>query len=234
MPKYKEIALNILKKISNDSYHDKLPPESKLMEEYHVSRNTLRKAINILNEQGIIIRVQGSGSYISTPIKKNDLMMNLSNKLGFKSLGFKNLVNQVLCFKETSANLELTNFLKCSINAELYEIQRLRYSDNKALCLEHTYYLKKYVPYLSEEICKNSIFEFIKKHYDIKTESSEEFLTLHNVSSSEAKLANVKENDVFIELTEINMLKNNVPFNYSKTIYFDKNISFYNYVNNKI
>lgn len=43
----------------------KLPTEQELCTRYHVSRQTVRMALNLLEERGLIKRVQGSGSYIT-------------------------------------------------------------------------------------------------------------------------------------------------------------------------
>ena len=45
--KYQEVALNLADKIKAHEYDKKLPSEGKLMEEYSVSRNTIRNALNV-------------------------------------------------------------------------------------------------------------------------------------------------------------------------------------------
>jgi DNA-binding GntR family transcriptional regulator len=44
---------------------EQLPPEVKLAEKYKVSRNTLRQALTILCEDGLIFNVQGKGNFVS-------------------------------------------------------------------------------------------------------------------------------------------------------------------------
>ena len=44
---------------------DRLPPERKLAETYHVSRNTVREAIRILAEKKILASRIGSGTYVA-------------------------------------------------------------------------------------------------------------------------------------------------------------------------
>jgi len=43
---------------------DRLPSESQLCEYHGVSRMTIRRAINILIEQGVVITKQGQGTFI--------------------------------------------------------------------------------------------------------------------------------------------------------------------------
>ena len=42
----------------------KLPTEQEMCEKYGVSRQTIRQALMLLEEENLIIRIQGSGAYI--------------------------------------------------------------------------------------------------------------------------------------------------------------------------
>lgn len=233
MVKYKQIAIQILKKINHNDYSEKLPSEAELTKQFNASRNTIRKALKLLNDQGIVISIQGSGSYIRSSLNQKQTIMNLSNKLGFQSLNFKKLNSKVINFKNIKANHCLCKYLNCNTNDTIYFIGRLRYAGCSLICLEYSYYLRKYVPYLSKEICQNSIFKFIKDNYNLSVTSSEEFITLHHLTKTEKQLTGKSTNAV-IQLEEINMLTNNTPFNYSKTLYFDHDLSFYCYINNRL
>src|SRR5659263_89975 len=48
---------------------DKIPSEFELMEELHVSRNSLREAMKILSALGIVEIKRGDGTYICSQIK---------------------------------------------------------------------------------------------------------------------------------------------------------------------
>ena len=63
--KYQEVALNLADKIKAHEYDKKLPSEGKLMEEYSVSRNTIRNALNVLYNQGLLRRIQAAISSIT-------------------------------------------------------------------------------------------------------------------------------------------------------------------------
>lgn len=50
MSKYQEVVEDIIRKIENNEYTDKLPTEDQLIEQYQVSRNTIRNAIRTLKK----------------------------------------------------------------------------------------------------------------------------------------------------------------------------------------
>ena len=43
----------------------RVPSISYLMQEYGISRDTVRKAMDVLREEGLAITVQGKGSYVA-------------------------------------------------------------------------------------------------------------------------------------------------------------------------
>lgn len=50
---------------------DKLPSENELTERFGISRQTVRKAIGLLEEEGTVRRVRGSGTYVSFDRREN-------------------------------------------------------------------------------------------------------------------------------------------------------------------
>ncbi|MGL5258545.1 MAG: GntR family transcriptional regulator [Lachnospiraceae bacterium] len=70
IPKYQELILYIKNKIKEQEFlpGDKLYSENKLCEMFSLSRQTVRHAIALLEEEGIVRRVRGSGTYIKENI----------------------------------------------------------------------------------------------------------------------------------------------------------------------
>lgn len=62
--KYLQLAAQLQGEISNGIYTDKLPTEQVLAEVYRVSRQTVRRALEVLVERGVIEKRQGSGSRV--------------------------------------------------------------------------------------------------------------------------------------------------------------------------
>ncbi|MEM6309274.1 MAG: GntR family transcriptional regulator [Pseudomonadota bacterium] len=66
-PKYAQVADLLLDRIASGALPDgaRLPPERELAKDLDIAVGTLRKALQVLNEQDVITRVQGSGNYVS-------------------------------------------------------------------------------------------------------------------------------------------------------------------------
>ena len=66
LPLYKEVASDLRNKILAEEFSlgAFLPSEDILQEEYHVSRGTLREGIRLLQEEGLLLRMQGRGTVV--------------------------------------------------------------------------------------------------------------------------------------------------------------------------
>ena len=73
LPLYQQLQRRLREAIENRILgpDDALPPERDLAEELSVSRITVRKAIDGLVEDGLLVRRQGSGTFVSNRVEKN-------------------------------------------------------------------------------------------------------------------------------------------------------------------
>ncbi|WP_270334995.1 GntR family transcriptional regulator [Ligilactobacillus acidipiscis] len=231
--KYKEVAQDIAQKIATQLFEEKLPSESELMGMYLVSRNTVRNAINVLYNQGLISRIQGSGYFVNKPLHNEDNLMNLANKVGMNALSNETPVtSKLLAFDSLPAGREVAKFLHCNVDDPVYYVKRLRCSKNNLLSLEEAYYLRSVVPYLNKKICSDSIFKFIKNNYNIEIVNADEYVRIHQLTKDEAAESKRPVNEATLRIEEINYLKNERPFNYSKTCYFQDDLTLYYHISN--
>ena len=61
-----DVYTEMLRDIQTGLYPENslFPPEEKLCRKYNASRSTLRRALNMLKETGVLYSVQGNGTYI--------------------------------------------------------------------------------------------------------------------------------------------------------------------------
>lgn len=78
--KYERIRIDISEQILSGTYQvsDKLPTESELMELYEVSRFTVRRAIDELEKDNFVYRIQGAGIFVND--WKNKPKQQIQNK----------------------------------------------------------------------------------------------------------------------------------------------------------
>jgi len=63
---YAQIADHVAARIADGELAPgtRLPPERDLAEEYGVAYNTLRQAIDVLRERGLVVTLRGHGNYV--------------------------------------------------------------------------------------------------------------------------------------------------------------------------
>ncbi len=167
---YVEIAKDLTRKILNNEYTElnKLPSEMDLADQYDTSKMTIRKALQMLIDSGIIFSIPKSGYYINSYeyIKKFNSLTG--NSFTFLNAGEKTK-SKVIYFKKIKANEVLKNKFRTELD-EVYEVKRIRYLKGKLKALEHVYLRADMFPDFNEEICKDSIYEYVKQsNYTIAT-----------------------------------------------------------------
>lgn len=112
-----------------------IPSESELAKTYNVSLGTMRKALDVLVEQGLVERIQGKGTYVRGPLAG-------SSMLRFFRFEGVNPTSKVLSVERIAADPAVANALTIQVGAPVYEIKRIRLLES---------------PYLSETIYLDAI-----------------------------------------------------------------------------
>ena len=82
MVKYIDIADDIRSKIFDKkyTYGQKLPYEYVLCVAYHCNKETMKKALDILVKEGLIVRRRGAGTFVRIMMLLQKMQLNLNNQ----------------------------------------------------------------------------------------------------------------------------------------------------------
>lgn len=115
---------------SSDSM--KLPPESELASILGVSRMTIRRALDELEQEGAVLRIHGRGTFANP--EAADIQVNLMPGAEFRSLirscGYS-ATAEVIGIRRLQADEKLSGILRIDTGTELYEIEKAYYADNR-------------------------------------------------------------------------------------------------------
>jgi GntR family transcriptional regulator len=136
MPLHIQLKDIIEKQIAERNLSGQIPSERQYMQEYNISRSTVREAINLLVRQGILEKQHGKGTFVSLkPI--HDWLGNLSSTTEtIRNIGMKPGAKLITHYKTIPPTYiqEQTGF------KEAYFIKRVRYADDIAIGVERHYY----------------------------------------------------------------------------------------------
>ena len=135
-------------------YSELLPSENNLIGIYDCSRNTIRRAIAGLVEDGYVQTIHGKGvQVIYQPSEKTNF--TVGGIESFKETAARNKMSyrtDVVCFETIIVDEALARESSFPVGSEVLHICRVRSVDNKPLILDINYFLKSAVPGLTEEI----------------------------------------------------------------------------------
>lgn len=223
---YHEIADDLIQRITNGEFQHKLPTEAALMAHYAVSRNTIRRAIDVVYQRGLLRRIQGSGYYVNELPTSSKAIINLSTgpRATMHSNAF-HLTSKIIQAEKMTADTTLAARMRIAAGEPLHHIVRLRYLENDLYCLEDAYYLTKLVPVLPQQAMRHSIFDFIAENYHIHTTTSENFIGMTPLTAEQKSHLNT--DGPCMSLDQLNYCGNAQLFNYSTTIYVYPDLRFY-------
>ena len=118
-------------------YPDGLPPESELAAEFVLSRNTIREALAVLKNEGLIERGPKIGTHVAQRKYDHGLDALLGLKETFKNLG--EVRNEVRAAMPVAAPPSVASRLRLKPGEPAVFIERLRYLGDLPLSLDMTY-----------------------------------------------------------------------------------------------
>lgn len=211
---YEELA----KKIDNKVWavHDMLPSENELAESFETSRETVRKALNLLSQNGYIQKIQGKGSMIldvhkfSLPVSGIVSFKELADNLNLRS---KTIVESIGYVEKGHA---VYNQLDIN-NQPIWGTKRVREISGERIILDKDYFSEEYVPLLTKEICQNSIYEYIENELGLSIGFAHKEIVVEEVSEEDESLLDVQGYNVIVVIKSLVYLDDASLFQYTES-----------------
>jgi len=138
---------------------DALPSERQLANDLAVSRITVRKAIDGLAEDGLLVRRQGSGNFVSARIDKNFAKLTSFSE-DMRARG-RTPRSEWLKRSEGTVTPEEALKLALSPGTLVYRFHRLRYADEAPMSLEYATVVASCLPSL--EAVDASLYDALER-----------------------------------------------------------------------
>jgi GntR family transcriptional regulator len=138
---YEQLKRIIQDKIKSGEWKpgDQLPSERELVEEYQISRITVRQAIDLAEREGLVNRVHGVGTFVAHPKIKQEL----SKVNTFQStLEEQGLVasTKVLQLNVITSDMQLAKMLDIEVMDKALTLELLGYGDSRPIVYYHSYF----------------------------------------------------------------------------------------------
>lgn len=196
VPLYLQLTEEIMKKIDNNIYNEneQLPSERELCSIYHLSRITVRQALQELEREGYIYKQHGKGSFVMPKTYNQNLVKLYSFTDEMKALG-KNPTTKVLSFSEITLDEHVAKKRGLDSFEEVFQVVRLRLADDTPLMYETTYLPKKAFPRLTAtDLVQRPMYDVFREDYKIVVTKAVERFSATLVRPREAEYLQVLEN----------------------------------------
>ncbi|MCD8837320.1 trehalose operon repressor [Mammaliicoccus sciuri] len=189
MNKYMKIYQSICEKILNGEYAhlQQLPSENELTKIYSTSRETVRKALNLLQEKGYIQKLRGKGSVviyedvIQFPISEMVSFQEINKRLG---LDYETKVEllEVIDAKDVPV---VQHALELRDQDKLWHVIRTRTKDDAVRIMDEDYFICQVIPQLTKEVAAESIYKFIEQEMNVEISYSNKSITFEEMTENE-------------------------------------------------
>ena len=219
MLKYKDIAEDIRSAIKNGKYNinEQLPLEKEMCSKYGVSRITIKKAVDELVNQGLVIKRRGSGTFVKGVDESSVQELSMARQFAGFSESNKNkkVATKVIKFEVINPTEEIATKLQITTEDFIYHIIRARYSDDEPIVVEYTYMPISLIPGIKNEILMNSVYKYIENALNLKIKSAHRIIRAMLPNEIEQEYLKIDENFPILEVEQVAFLDNGQPFEYS-------------------
>ncbi|WP_053363497.1 GntR family transcriptional regulator [Bacillus sp. FJAT-27251] len=198
VPLHIQLKNKIEEMINSGSFKEKIPSERELMSTFKVSRSTVREAVSHLVHAGVLEKVHGKGTFISTkPIQ--DWLGHLSSTTEIISLMGMKPDAKLVSHGIVKPAREIVD---ASGLHEAYFIKRIRYADKWPFAVELQYYPVELGKELAKhDIDKGTLYDLLEQKMGLKLAEAEQIITSTNFTEEDAELLQLhgKSNALHIE-----------------------------------
>lgn len=197
VPRYIEIYSNLRLAILNNQYlpGSFLPTENELMEQFNASKTTIRHAVQLLREQGLVDVRQGSGTRITameqktvTGKKYNLPDSETSVHVRYLTDGSGEVHNTKAVFDLVPAPPSAAKVLGVPVGSEIYRLQRLQLADGVPFGYMVNYLSPVTFPDLSSKgELLTDLYGFLNKHFGVMVDQIEETIDTINAGFMESQ-----------------------------------------------
>ena len=191
---YQQLADSLRDKIYEGKYAfgDKLPSERSLAEKFGISHLTVRKALAILEEEGMLLRVQGKGTFV----RAQKYSIDMQHLDGFSSMFGQQgitITNKVLYSGVREAGFKYSRIFGIPREESVFELIRLRQNGEDPVALEYNILPTKRVPHVEEyDYSLYSLWD-VYRQTGIQLVEENQKLEIVKVFNPQADLLNVEE-----------------------------------------
>ncbi len=218
-PAYQRIQAVIRAQI--DSGHlkvgDPISSERELARVHQVSLMTARHALAGLEQQGVVERRVGAGTFVAPPRIHFNKLMSYTEQMASRGLAPSSRV--VFC-KVVEAETEIAARLRLPESSQLAKIERVRHTAEEPFALETCYLSADEFPGLAKAMLKNdSLFRTLERDYRVELTYADEEVDATAANGRTAELLGILRGSPLLRIRQVIFSSSSKPVIYVAGMY---------------
>lgn len=193
---------------------DALPAERDLATELAVSRMTVRKALDGLVNEGLLVRRQGSGNFVSARVEKNFAKLTSFSE----DMRARGRTPRSIWLKRAEGTVtpEEALTLRLSPGTPVYRFHRIRYADDVPMALEYATVVASALK--SVNAVDNSLYEALEGTGNRPVRALQRLRAVL-LNADQAELLKAKVHDAGLLVERVGFLQDGRAIEYSQSYY---------------
>ena len=210
---YFQLYDKFYEKIMNGEYPpgSLLPTETEIMNQYKISRITVRKAMDMLLGDGLITKKRGYGTCVQQKKVEQTMqrVLHFSEEMQKKGIrsSTKMILNEIV-----PATIQIAQALAIPEGTSLVHVYRLRYANDVPMCVESAYLELNLCPEVpNHDFSMKSLRKFLKETYEIQWTHASQKIFAINANSQLAKQLDISHNSALIYIERVSYMVDGKP-----------------------
>ena len=191
---------------------ERLPTESSLMESYQVSRDTVRKSLNLLEQNGYIQRGRGRASLVMPKQRYTFPLSEIASFQEVNKLSNAHAETEVVNLDILQDSHKIKKIFQQSVNGEVYELIRGRRMKDEAVILDKDYFVRDVVPRLPLNECKVSVYRYLEEELGLQISYAVKEITVQKANAEDYELLDMGDYNMVVVVKSHTYLENNTLF----------------------
>ena len=213
-PLYVEVKKKITQSLIQGEWGpgEAIPSEIELANIYDVSQGTVRKAIDDLSAESILVRRQGKGTYVATHNEENIQLrfLRLTSQFGLN----EKLDNQLISFSKEKATNKLAKILNINPSSTIISVTRiLTFNENPLILDVIKIPAQSFRGLTAAMIVENngSMYRMYETDFGVRMLRADEKILAITANSETASHLKVQENHPLLSVERISYTYKNKP-----------------------
>lgn len=162
LPAYKRIKNDLVSRIEGGSLkpEDRTPSEHELARHYRVSRLTVQRAMRELVSEGVLRRIQGSGTFVTTMPHRFALVEVRDVVEEIRALGGAPR-SEVLMQRRCTVPNEIRELLELAQDEEVFNVAIVQSLDDEPVAYEERWAVREVFPdFLEQDFIRTTVFTY--------------------------------------------------------------------------